>query len=78
MNLADLGGAAQALVECPLTGVSRGETGVGGGLGEEDRRGAVSISAVLQRLLLLPGLVTLAPGRGHASLVESSPLRFAL
>lgn len=61
-----------------LNWVSRGETGVGGGLGEEDRRGAVPVSAVLQGRLLPPGLLTLVLGRGHASPTGSSPLRSAL
>lgn len=47
MNLAVLREADQVFVECPLTGVSRGETGVGDGLGEGDRRGGVPVSAVL-------------------------------
>ena len=78
MNLAVLREADQVFVEHPLTGVSRDETGVGDGFGEEDHRGGVPVSAVLPGVPAAIGTRDLGPRQRSRPPAGCFPLCSAL
>lgn len=78
MNLAVLREADQVFVECALTGVSRGETGVGDGFGEEDHRAGVPVSAVLPGVPAAAGTRDLGPRQRSRPPAGCFPLCSAL